>query len=68
MRRIKPSDLAIVSKRDPNRKGEYNPSTYFRLHGCVLEQMWWSDAGDAVWEPVAQSPDLSLKDIALGRK
>ena len=68
MRKIKPSELAFVSKRDPKRKGLYNPSAYLRQHEGILEQMWWSDAGDAVWESIAQSPNLSLKDIALGKK
>ena len=68
MRAYKPSDLLIVSKRDPKRAGLYEPSSYLRLNNNgELEQMWWSDRGDAVWETL-QTGDVSLRDIALGRR
>ncbi len=68
MTAFRPSDLSILQKRDPKRRGRYNPSSYFRMSEGELQQMWWSDAGDAVWEPIAKSARLTLKDIALGKK
>lgn len=63
---IKPSELVVAEKRNPTRKGEYNPSSYFRIKDRKLQQMWWSDAGDAVWESISNCTDL--KDIARGEK
>ena len=62
---FKPSELAVVAER---REGLiYNPSNYLRYEAGVLQQMWWSQAADAVWEDVPQGNNLSLADIALGR-
>lgn len=67
-RNFKPSDLVVVSKRDENRRGEYQPSAFLRVNDKnILEQMWWSDKGDAVWERIPVGSKLTLKDIALGK-
>jgi len=64
---FRPSELSIVSKRDPDREGSYWPSCYFREVAGELQQMWWSENGEAVWESIPQG-NMSLKDIALGSK
>ena len=64
---FKPSDLMIVSKRDPNLLGRYYPSSYLRINDDgILHQMWWSEKGDAVWEAIPKGSELTLKDITLG--
>ena len=68
MSSFKPSQLRVVVQRDPERTGGYQPSAYFRMHEGEVEQMWWSEAGDAVWEAIASTPGLTLKDIAMGQK
>ncbi len=64
---IKPSALRVVLKRDPKRCGQYHPSSFLRINDDgMLEQMWWSGKGDAVWEAIPRGNELTLKDIALG--
>ena len=66
MSNFRPSDLRVVSERDPKLEGAYHPSSFLRLNtDGKLEQMWWSNAGEAVWEVVPQG-EFSLKDLALG--
>ena len=65
MRNYKLSDLTIVSARESGREGMYRPTSFLRfsLDGN-LEQLWWSDAGDCVWEEVPFG-NLSPKEVAM---
>ena len=67
MTTFKPSDLSVVSCRRAGCEGMYKTAGYLRFASSgKLEQLWWSDVGDCVWEPVPTG-DISPKEAALGK-